>query len=50
MRLPHKALLRALEVLAWVSFFAFAAIFLSLRYWILPDVERYRGDIVAAIS
>ncbi|HEX2650851.1 MAG TPA: AsmA-like C-terminal region-containing protein [Burkholderiales bacterium] len=48
-RLP-KALLRALEILAWASFFAFAAIFLSLRYWILPDIERYRGDIVAAIS
>ena len=50
MRLPPKALLRALEVLAWASFFSFAAIFLSLRYWILPDIERYRGDIVAAIS
>src|SRR5690242_16489439 len=50
MRHPPKALLRALEVLAWVSFFTFAAVFLSLRYWILPDIERYRGDIVAAIS
>src|SRR6185312_14601064 len=50
MRLPHKALLRALEVLIWVSFFSFALVFLSLRYWILPDIERYRGDIVAAIS
>ena len=50
MRHPPKALLRALEVLAWASFFSFAAVLLSLRYWILPDIERYRGDIVAAIS
>src|SRR5258706_2069082 len=50
MRFPLKPLLRAVEVLAWVAFFAFAVIFLSLRYWLLPDIERYRGDIVATIS
>src|SRR5262245_49910042 len=50
MRFPLKPLVRAVEVLAWVSFFAFAAIFLTLRYWVLPDIERYRGDIVAGIS
>lgn len=50
MRFPLKALARAAEVLAWASFFAFAAIFLSLRYWVLPDIERHRADIVAAIS
>jgi uncharacterized protein (TIGR02099 family) len=50
MRIPPKALVRALEVLAWVAFFSFAIIFLSLRYWLLPNIERYRGDIVAAIS
>src|SRR6185436_16702453 len=43
-------LLRAIEVLAWAAFFAFAVIFLALRYWLLPNVEQYRGDIVAAIS
>ncbi len=42
--------LRALEALAWAAFFAFAAVFLGLRYWLLPNVERYREDIVAAIS
>ncbi|OFW37408.1 MAG: TIGR02099 family protein [Acidobacteria bacterium RIFCSPLOWO2_12_FULL_67_14b] len=42
--------LRALEVLAWAGFFAFAALFLAMRYWLLPNVERYREDIVAAIS
>ena len=47
---PLRNLLRAIEVLAWASFFAFAVIFLSLRYWVLPNVEQYRGDIVAAIS
>lgn len=47
---PLRALLRALEVLAWAAFFAFALVFLALRYWLLPNVERYREDIVAAIS
>ena len=50
MRFPLKPLVRAVEVLAWVSFFAFAAILLTLRYWVLPNIERYRGDIVAGIS
>ncbi len=43
-------LLRVIEVLAWAAFFAFAVIFLAVRYWLLPNVEQYRGDIVAAIS
>ena len=47
---PLQRLLRAIEVLAWAGFFAFALIFLALRYWLLPNVEQYRGDIVAAIS
>ena len=47
---PLRRLLRAIEVLAWAGFFAFAVIFLALRYWLLPNVEQYRGDIVAAIS
>ncbi|MGH8706081.1 MAG: YhdP family protein, partial [Burkholderiales bacterium] len=42
--------LRWLEVLAWTAFFAFAIVFLALRYWVLPNVERYREDIVAALS
>ncbi len=42
--------LRALEVLAWAALFAFAIVFLALRYWLLPNVERYREDIVAALS
>ena len=47
---PLQKFLRAIEVLAWAGFFAFALIFLALRYWLLPNVEQYRGDIVAAIS
>ncbi|OFZ85445.1 MAG: TIGR02099 family protein [Betaproteobacteria bacterium RBG_16_66_20] len=47
---PLRNLLRALEILAWAAFFAFAALFLALRYWLLPNVEQYRADIVAAIS
>ena len=50
LKVPLRRLLRALEVLAWAGFFTFAVIFLSLRYWLLPNVEQYRGDIVAAIS
>ena len=54
MRTRSKALLRnllrALEALAWTAFFAFAAVFLTLRYWVLPNVEQYRPEIVAAIS
>ena len=45
-----RRLLRAMEVLAWAAFFAFAVIFLALRYWLLPNVEQYRGEIVTAIS
>jgi uncharacterized protein (TIGR02099 family) len=45
-----KRLLRAVEVLAWGVFFAFAALVLALRFWVLPDIERYREPIVAAMS
>lgn len=42
--------LRVLEVLAWGAFFACALAFLGVRYWLLPNIERYREDIVAAVS
>lgn len=45
-----KRLLRAIEILAWGAFFAFAALVLALRFWVLPDIERYRDDIVDAMS
>src|SRR5918999_912854 len=45
-----KRLLRAIEVLAWGAFFAFAALVLAVRFWVLPDIERYREDIVEAMS
>ena len=47
---PLRNLLRALEILAWAAFFAFAALFLALRYWLLPNVEQYRADLVAAMD
>src|SRR5258706_13504659 len=50
MRTSFRNLLRALEILAWAAFFAFAVVLLTLRYWLLPNVENYREDIVAAIS
>jgi uncharacterized protein (TIGR02099 family) len=37
-------------VLAWGGFFAFAALVLALRFWVLPDIERYREPLVAAMS
>jgi len=42
--------LRVLEWVAWSALLTFAAIFLALRYWLLPHVEDYRAQIVAAIS
>ena len=38
------------ESLLWAGFFALALLVLGVRYWLLPDIERYRGDIVSAIS
>jgi uncharacterized protein (TIGR02099 family) len=43
-------LLRVLEFLAWTAFFAFAAVFLLLRFWLLPQVESYQGHVVAALT
>lgn len=41
---------RALEFLAWTVFFLFAALVLALRFWLLPDIERYREEIAAAVT
>jgi uncharacterized protein (TIGR02099 family) len=45
-----KRLGRAIEMLAWGAFFAVALSALALRYWVLPDIERFREEIVAAMS
>ena len=45
-----KRMGRALEVLAWASFFALALLVLAVRFWVLPEIERYREPIVAAMS
>lgn len=45
----HK-LLRVLEIFAWTAFFCFAAVFLALRFWLLPQAERYQAQVVAALS
>ncbi len=50
LKAPLRNLVRALEILAWVSFVAFATVFLGLRYWLLPNIENYRGDIIAKVS
>src|SRR5947209_640701 len=41
---------RALEFVAWTTFFAVAALVLALRFWLLPNVELYRDAIVGAVS
>jgi uncharacterized protein (TIGR02099 family) len=43
-------LLRVLEVLAWATYFAIAATFLALRFWILPQVEHRQAEVVAALT
>jgi len=45
-----KRLWRTLEVLAWGTFFVLAAAVLGLRYGVLPQVERYRAEIVERVS
>jgi uncharacterized protein (TIGR02099 family) len=42
--------MRSVELLLWTVFFVAATLFLALRYWVLPNVEQYRGEIVAAVS
>lgn len=43
-------LLRALELLAWTAFFLFAGVFLALRFWLLPQIDRFQDDVVAALT
>jgi uncharacterized protein (TIGR02099 family) len=58
---PHSARLKWLQisslwtyrVLAWAvlgAIFICAAAVLSLRYWVLPNIDQYRGDIEQAVS
>jgi uncharacterized protein (TIGR02099 family) len=43
-------LLRVLEVLAWTAYFGIAAVFLALRFWILPQVEHRQAEVEAALT
>lgn len=48
---PWFSLLRRIlfyAVMAWVLFFA--SVVVALRWWILPDIDRYRPDIEVKIS
>lgn len=40
-----RAVLRGLALLALIGYFAFCALVLALRYWVLPHAEDYRGQI-----
>jgi uncharacterized protein YhdP len=46
----HEAARPCVEVLAWAVFFVLAALVLAVRFWLLPDIERYREEIVGAVS
>lgn len=37
-------------MVAWAAFLGFAATVLALRFWILPDIARYRAQIVAGVA
>jgi len=53
LRWVKKSSIRTTRVLAWtvtVLGLLCAAIVLSLRYWILPNIDSYRDDIAAALS
>jgi uncharacterized protein (TIGR02099 family) len=49
-RAGGRALLRVVEILAWAAFFLFAATFLLLRFWVLPQVEQHQGEVIAALT
>jgi uncharacterized protein YhdP len=49
-RTAVRVALRALEWLAWTAFFTFAATFLALRFWLLPQIERHQQDVVDALQ
>ena len=38
------------ELLAWAAFFTLATALLVLRYGLLPNIERYRPEIVARVA
>lgn len=55
MQSPEKrsaagTLLHIVEVVAWTAFFLFAVVFLALRFWVLPQIDRYQGEVVAALE
>jgi uncharacterized protein (TIGR02099 family) len=49
-RSAARTLIGVLEFLAWSTFFLFAAVFFTLRFWLLPQIERYQDDVVAALT
>ena len=48
--LPTLAIYRLLTWAILVAGFAFVALALALRYWVLPNIENYREDIASAVS
>ena len=53
LRWMGKSSLRTTRALVWstvVAVLACAAVVLSLRYWLLPNIDAFRDDIAAAVS
>lgn len=50
LRIRSLTIYRLLTWTVLVAGFAFAAVVLSLRYWILPNIEQYREYIAQAVS
>lgn len=50
LRSPWRKVLVLFGWLLLALYFIFAAIFLSLRYWVLPHISDYAQDIAATIS
>jgi uncharacterized protein (TIGR02099 family) len=50
LKISWRWLYRIISLSLFLAGLVFAATVLALRYWILPDIGRYREDIAASIS
>ncbi len=48
--LTHKWTVRLVIGFSVAAFFLLAALILTLRYWLLPDIQDYRGRIESTVS
>jgi len=48
--LTHRWTVRLIVASSIAAFFVIAAVILTLRYWLLPDIETYRSDIEQTVG